>query len=138
MNFKDKYKVSPEFEELFAFRDEQEEIEHEAKMLMFRFFSELEKLNSDKPIKKKDLAKAIKTSPSYITQLFRGDKLVNLQTLAKIQEAYNFKFEIIAGPYGNGTGKLAEQNDEKLKVPGQPLLKSNTKPLKKKKLPHYS
>ena len=61
-----------------------------------RFLSELEKLNCEKPLKKKDLAKAINTSPSYITQLYRGDKLINLITLAKIQDAFNITFEINA------------------------------------------
>lgn len=96
MKFNDKYNVAPEFENLFAFKTKKEEIEHEAKMIMFRFFSELEKINSENPIKKKELAKALKTSASYITQLYQGDKLINLLTLAKIQDAYNITFEIKA------------------------------------------
>jgi transcriptional regulator with XRE-family HTH domain len=99
MKFKEKYNISPEFENLFTFKTKDDETEHEAKMLMFRFLSELEKLNGDKPFKKKDLAKALKTSPSYITQLFNGDKLINLTTLAKIQEAYKICFEIKAKPF---------------------------------------
>ena len=94
MKFKDKYNIVPEFEELFSFNSEKEEIEHEAKMMMFRFLSEVEKLNST--IKKKELVKALDTSASYITQLFNGDKLINLKTLAKIQKAYNISFEIKA------------------------------------------
>ena len=96
MKFKDKYHVAPEFEDLFSFESKEEELEHEAKMIMFRFLSELEKLFPGKPIKKKELAKAINTSASFITQLYQGDKLVNLLTLAKIQEAYNLTFEIKA------------------------------------------
>jgi transcriptional regulator with XRE-family HTH domain len=96
MKFKDKYNIAPEFESLFTSKSKEDELEHEAKMIMFRFLSELEKLNSEKPLKKKDLAKAINTSASYITQLYRGDKLANLLTLAKIQEAYNLTFEIKA------------------------------------------
>jgi transcriptional regulator with XRE-family HTH domain len=96
MKFKDKYNIAPEFENLFSFKTKEDELEHEAKMIMFRFLSELEKLNSEKPIKKKELAKAINTSASFITQLYQGDKLVNLLTLAKIQEAYNITFEIRA------------------------------------------
>ncbi|MDD4971582.1 MAG: helix-turn-helix transcriptional regulator [Paludibacter sp.] len=95
MKFKEKYNINSDFEDLFTFKSKEEELEHEAKMIMFRFLSELEKLNG-KPIKKKDLAKAIETSPSFITQLYRGDKLINLSTLAKIQEAYGITFEITA------------------------------------------
>ncbi len=96
MKFNDKYNVAPEFDNLFSFKSKKEEIEHEAKMIMFRFLSELEKINIEKPIKKKELAQALKTSASYITQLYQGDKLINLLTLAKIQEAFNISFEIKA------------------------------------------
>ena len=95
MKLNDKYNLSAEFEDLFAFQSKDEVIEHESKMIMFRFLSELEKLN-DSPIKRKDLAKALDTSPSYITQLFRGDKLINLTMLAKIQDVFNITFEISA------------------------------------------
>lgn len=96
MTFKDKYNINTEFEDIFAFDSNDDKIEHEAKMIMFRFLSELEKINAQEPFKKKDLALAIKTSPSYITQLYRGDKLINLLTLAKIQEAYKIIFDIKA------------------------------------------
>lgn len=96
MKFNEKYNVAPEFENLFAFKTKKEEIEHEAKMIMFRFFSELEKINIENPVKKKELAQALKTSASYITQLYQGDKLINLLTLAKIQEAFDITFDIKA------------------------------------------
>jgi hypothetical protein len=35
------------------------------------------------------------TSPSYITQLYRGDKLVNMLTLARFQKALDLEFEIV-------------------------------------------
>ena len=45
-------------------------------------------------ITRKELATRIGTSPSYITQLFRGDKILNLTMMARIQEACNIKFDI--------------------------------------------
>ena len=98
MKFNEKYNVAPEFENLFSFKSKKEEIEHEAKMIMFRFFSELEKINSENPIKKKELAQTLKTSASYITQLYQGDKLINLLTLAKIQEALSANPNILKDP----------------------------------------
>ncbi len=91
-----KFNISSEFESLFSFDSKEKETEHEAKMIMFRFLSELEKLNGDKPIKGKELAEAIGTSPSFITQLFHGNKLINLTTLAKIQNAFDFTYDIKA------------------------------------------
>lgn len=113
MKFKDKYNIAPEFESLFTSKSKEDELEHEAKMIMFRFLSELEKLNSEKPLKKKDLAKAINTSASYITQLYRGDKLANLLTLAKIQEAYNLTFEIKAKLNSENYSEEIEHNQSK-------------------------
>lgn len=96
MKFNKKFDIEPGFESLFSSKTKEEEIEHEAKMIMFRFISELEKLKKDKPLRKKDLAKALGTSASYITQLYRGDKLINMTTLAKLQDVYNLTFEIKA------------------------------------------
>lgn len=97
MKFKDKYNISKEFEDLFTFADEAEEIEHEAKMLMFKFLEQLEKLYpAGTKLKKKEIAKALGKSPSYITQLYRGDKIANLELLAKIQKEFDITFDITA------------------------------------------
>lgn len=108
MKFNKKYDIAPGFESLFTFKSKAEELEHEAKMLMFRFFSEFEKLNADKLIKKKDLAKAIGTSASYVTQMYQGDKLANLITFAKLQEEYGFVFEIKAKPIAENYNEEVE------------------------------
>jgi transcriptional regulator with XRE-family HTH domain len=36
----------------------------------------------------------IGTSASYLTQLFRGDRLLNFRTIAKIEAALNIEFKI--------------------------------------------
>ena len=97
MRYKDKYKISKEFEEIFTFSNEKKELDHEAYMIMFRFLSEIEEYQvAGKNLKKKELASKLGVSPSYITQLFNGDKLLNLTMLAKIQKAFNITFEIKA------------------------------------------
>lgn len=99
MKFKDKYNINKEFENLFSFKNEKEELEHEARMIMFRFLSELERINEKgNIIRKKELADKLRVSPSFITQLFNGNKLLNFTLLAKIQEAFNITFEIKARP----------------------------------------
>lgn len=87
-------KINPEYENLFSFNTKEEEIEHEAKMLMFQFLDKIQKAAEDKNLNRKKIAQLLGTSASYITQLFRGDKLINLTTLAKFQKALNLKFEI--------------------------------------------
>jgi len=87
--------VEEGFEDLFSFNSVSDEINHIAYMLMFKFLSEIEK-STNGEISKKQMSKLIGTSPSYITQLFRGDKLINLQTLAKFEKALNLEFDIKA------------------------------------------
>ena len=89
-----KDEIREAFNSMLTFTDKNEEVEHEAAMIMFQFLSEITKVMEDKKISKKDLAKIIGTSPSYITQLFRGDKLINFKTLAKIQRGLDTKFEV--------------------------------------------
>lgn len=112
MKLTEKYKVNPEFEDLFSFKSEKEELEHEAKMIMFRILSSFEKM-TDRPIQKKEIAEAISTSPSYVTQLFNGDKLINLTTLAKLQKAFHFSFQIEAKKNNN---KLKEKAEKAVKL----------------------
>jgi transcriptional regulator with XRE-family HTH domain len=57
----------------------------------------VEKISVDgKIIKNKELASKLGVSPSYITQLFNGDKLLNFTMLAKLQRVFNVTFEIKA------------------------------------------
>jgi transcriptional regulator with XRE-family HTH domain len=65
-------------------------------MLMAKFLSEIEQQQKLKDIDRKTLAALIGTSPSYLTQVFRGDKPLNFKTLAKIQAVLNIRFEVSA------------------------------------------
>lgn len=112
MKLTEKYIVNPEFEGLFSFNSTKEELEHEAKMIMFRLLSSFEKM-MDRPIQKKEIAEAINTSPSYVTQLFKGDKLINFTTLAKLQKAFDFTFEIEAR---KNNGNLKEKAERAAKL----------------------
>jgi len=94
MNMKLKNKINPEFEDLFSFASKEEEIEHDAKMLMFNFLDKVQKIADEKKLSRKELAEKVGTSASYITQLFRGDKLVNMTIIAKFQKELGFKFNI--------------------------------------------
>lgn len=115
MKLTDKYIVNPEFENLFSFNSEKDELEHEAKMIMFRLLSSFEKMMGH-PVQKKEIAEAIGTSPSYITQLFKGDKLINMTTLAKLQKAFDFSFEIEAKKNNANLKERAERAVKLIKL----------------------
>lgn len=87
--------INPELANLFEFENEKDELKHDAQVLMFRFLSEIERIYGGE-IKQKELAKAINTSPSFINQLFSGDKLCNLITLAKFQKSFDIIFDVVA------------------------------------------
>jgi len=73
---------------------ERSEIEHAAQMISYRLLSEIEKICEKRKITKKELALAVGTTPSYISQLFRGTKMVNMEILAKFEMALKFQFKI--------------------------------------------
>ena len=88
------HEINSEYAELLSFKSQQEEREHNAQMVSFRILSEVEKICAEKKIKKKELATMVGTSASYITQLFRGDKQINTDMMARFEEALDTCFEI--------------------------------------------
>ena len=85
--------INPAFDSLFTFKNEEEKIEHDAGMISLRMLSEVEKFCDDRNIKKTDLAAMVGTSKSYITQLFRGDKNINANIMARFENALGVTFE---------------------------------------------
>jgi len=76
---------------------ESDRLQIETRLLMYRFLSEIEHITDSRGITRKELAKLAGTSASYITQLYQGKKIINLQMLTRIKKALNidFKIEII-------------------------------------------
>lgn len=90
--------IKKSFDRLSNQLSEQEIVENQADLLMFRFLSLVESRCKELGWNRKLLAEKIGTSASYITQLFRGDKVVNLVMLAKFQKVLGIEFEIKAKP----------------------------------------
>jgi ribosome-binding protein aMBF1 (putative translation factor) len=84
------------FDSLFGSINEKEKLQVETRIIMYRFLSEVERITVNKGISRKTLASMVGTSPSFITQLYKGTKIVNLNTLAKFEKALNIKFRISA------------------------------------------
>jgi len=106
--------IRSEFQKLFE-QSPEEQIEHRAQMLSYIFLSEAQKAMGRKEWTRKRLAKEIGTSASYLTQLFRGDRLLNFKTVAKLETALSIDFEITVLP--KEENRSAEYNDvSKLKL----------------------
>lgn len=88
--------IKESFDELFNSFTKEELIDQEARLLSFHYLSAIETALEVQNLSKKALAEMVGTSPSYISQLFQGDRLPNFTILAKIQNALNLKFEIKA------------------------------------------
>jgi len=87
--------IKTAFDQVFNGFTEEEIIESDARLIMFRFLSIVEEKCEALVINRKQLAEKVGTSASYITQLYRGDKLVNMLLLAKLQKVLNLEFDII-------------------------------------------
>lgn len=84
--------IKDTFSGLFANRTDAERREDAAQLLSFRFLSEIERLMEERQMTRKQLAQLVGTSASYVTQLFRGDRLVNIDMLARFEQALSIRF----------------------------------------------
>ncbi len=91
---KNKKDIQQAFNDLLNTGSTEDKIELETLMLSAKFLSEIERIRQERGILKKELAEMIGTSPSHITQLFRGDKTINLKTIAKLQIELGVSFEV--------------------------------------------
>jgi transcriptional regulator with XRE-family HTH domain len=92
------------FNALFNHLSEKEKLDNEAKLIMFRFLDVVERKREKLGWTRKQFAEKLGTSASYITQLLRGDKLINMTMLAKMQQVMDFHFEILEqNPYAEQT-----------------------------------
>jgi transcriptional regulator with XRE-family HTH domain len=82
------------FEELSNSISESDKIMIETRLMMYRFLSEIDKITTERGINRKELAKLAGTSASYITQLYQGKKIINMQMLTRIKKALDIDFKI--------------------------------------------
>ncbi len=91
---KNKKDIQQAFNDVLNTDSAEEKVELETLVLSAKFLSEIERIRHERGILKKELAEMIGTSPSHVTQLFRGDKTINLKTIAKLQLALGISFDI--------------------------------------------
>jgi len=75
---------------------ESDKLEVDTLLLMSKFLEQIEEMQQKRKITRKELAIRIGTSPSYLTQVFRGNRKLNFETLAKVQKELGIKFNITA------------------------------------------
>jgi ribosome-binding protein aMBF1 (putative translation factor) len=107
-----KNEIQQAFREILTPASDKEKLDLETLMLMTGFLSEIEKVCEERGLLKKDLANMIGTSASYVTQLFRGHKIINLETIAKIMLALDIRFDISVRKNNNKTALSGENRPE--------------------------
>ena len=80
--------------ETFIAKDKNFDLPFETRMVMYRFLSEIDKLAEEEDLNKKQLAEKTGVSASYITQLYRGNKILNLELIAKFQHLFDGVFDV--------------------------------------------
>lgn len=105
--------IRNEFKKLFE-KSPDEQVVHRAQMLSYIFLSETQKAMDRKDWTQKRLADEIGTSASYLTQLFRGDRLLNFKTVAKIETALDIRFIVSAGRSAEESIRYPEKQDLEL------------------------
>jgi len=111
-------KLKNDFRKALQFDNQKDKIEHDSKILMFKFLSIVEREMELRNMSKKELAQQLDTSPSYVTQLFRGTKTINLIKLVQLQNLFSIEFDI-----------QLTNNKKKTKKPIRKLRKAKPKSL---------
>jgi ribosome-binding protein aMBF1 (putative translation factor) len=93
MKFTEKYIVNKGFENLFDF-SEKDQIHLDSLWIAAQFLSKVQDEMAIQQITRKELAIRIGTSLSWLIQLFRGDKLPDLETISKLQQTLKIEFEV--------------------------------------------
>ncbi len=118
MNAKEKKKIDlmiKELEEALKFENDEDRIEVKASFIQLDILDEVKKLMEEKNISRTELAKKLKKSKSFVSQLFSGDKALNLKMIAQFQEIFNAKFIPAFKDYSEYTQvkKYSKNNYEK-------------------------
>ncbi|WP_053223349.1 helix-turn-helix domain-containing protein [Roseivirga seohaensis] len=124
MNLKTKKDIQSAFAQLSSNQTPEQKVEGKASALALTFLAEIDKAMAAKKMNKKELALAVDTSASYITQLFRGDRKPNWTMLVKMSEALSLDFHITTkddfyasmySPKGDNNGMWVYKNFDKQK-----------------------
>lgn len=79
-------------EELLKFENEEDRIDVKASFIQLDILDVVKSLMKEKNISRTELAEKLKKSKSFVSQLFSGDKALNLKMIAQFQEIFDAKF----------------------------------------------
>jgi len=86
--------MSNPWKELFDSLSEEDKLHNEALILSARFLEIVQDALDEQGLSRKDLAERMGVSPSYLTQLFRGNRLLNMKAAVQMETALELKFHV--------------------------------------------
>jgi hypothetical protein len=104
-SIKNKKELEEKLKSVVRFKNDNDKLVFETEILHLNIINEILVLMEKNNFNKADIAKLLNTSKSYITQLFSGDKLINLKMLAKLQRIFNVKFVFVPVNVGSEQSK---------------------------------
>jgi ribosome-binding protein aMBF1 (putative translation factor) len=90
----EKERIVSKLQEVLRFQNNDEKLDFEAEMIHLEVMNHIRLLMEKQGMNKKMLAEKLQTSKGYVSQLFSGDKIINLKLLAKLQHIFNIQFTI--------------------------------------------
>ncbi|MEK6553160.1 MAG: helix-turn-helix transcriptional regulator [Bacteroidota bacterium] len=79
--------------QLLKFKSKEEKLEFDAVIIHLNIMHQIQKLLDNKKMSHADLASALNVSEAFVSKLFSGDKLLNLEKIAQIQNIFGTKFQ---------------------------------------------
>ena len=89
---KNTQKIDQAFDDFFD--NFENDFENDAKVIASGILNEIKEITDKRELNRKDIAGLLGTSASFLTQLYRGNKLLNLVTLAKLKKKLDLNIEI--------------------------------------------
>lgn len=95
MNFEKKNGLN-KLNQMLEFKSSNQKAKLEEELLSLKFIATIEELLEQNDVNRSDLANILDSSKSYVSQVFSGDKMLNIRILARIQRALNVSFKLYA------------------------------------------
>lgn len=93
---KDPKAIKAAFGKLLNDFSDTEKLEMEAMAIGHAYLSEAQRVMDDRGMNRKDLAERMDVSPSFLTQLFRGDRPVSDKHKALLQRVLDIRYQVMA------------------------------------------
>ncbi len=90
-----KQEIEAKFNSFFSRLTIENPIEFVAETIHADFICLIEQIMKEQGLSYKELAEKLGTSKGYVSQLFNGKKLVNLEMIARLQKVLDIQFEIV-------------------------------------------